>query len=209
MKRGGSSNKISYVIILIMILAFSTGLLMMQNPSITGGTAIQIISYLPEGEKLHFEVRNIPHVKEATVGVVEDTKNSKIIFEEALPPESFEGSYLSAFKVSSNAEDNFGPLEILLKIKKSDLVSIPEKELTAYLENQPLVTTISKKEGDYLYYRFSSPGLGTVVIGRQQPKEEIAPAKIEAALPVEQQPAPVKKGFFRVILDFFKRLIGN
>jgi len=208
MKRG-NSNQRSYAVILIVVISVFAGLLMIQNPSITGSAAVQTISYLTEGETLNFEVRNILNLKEATVTIVEDTKNSKIIFEEASPPASFDGLVISAFKISSLTEQNFGHIELLLKIKKSDLDSIAEQELIVYLEDQELVTNIAKKEADYIYYSTTSLDFGTFVIGRQDVKEVVAlPEKIEAVPSTVQEPASVKIGFFRVLLNFLRQFIG-
>jgi ABC-type Na+ efflux pump permease subunit len=206
----GNNQKLFWVVMVVAVV-LSTATIFLTSPTLTGGVAIQTIAFMQEGKELHFEVKNVENVKEANIQILKDTKNAKIIFEDITPPE-FNGKIISAFRGTSDIEDNFGQIKFLLKIKESDLRTIEQNALKLYRNGEELVTIPGKKERGYIEYSATSPGLGLFVIGLKNPslkiEDKTATPTTVTPEPVFQKPAPVKRGFFGRIADFFRKFLG-
>ncbi len=196
------------IVVSVLIVFLSVAALLIQNPIITGSSTIQTISLIKEGQQLELEVLNVKNVNQAVINVVKETKNSKVLIEETAVPASFKGKAISAFKVYSDQNENFGKVKFTLKIKNSDLEGIPPTEIKLYLENAELPIEAGKKEQGYQYFTAVSSRLGTFVIGKQQAEPVKAETVVMEPAPAVQQPAP-PRGFFNRIYTFFKRFIGN
>ena len=212
MKRGRSRE--FYLVILVIIFTFSAAIIIVNSPSITGGVAVQTISFLQEGERLHFEVRNVKNVDEVKMTILQDIKNAKIVVEDVDVPEQFDGYFLSAFKISSEMDDSFGRVDFLFKIKEADLVSLNDKELKLYRNNVELEMEFREKVNGYLFYTASSPALGMFVLGKQKEEEKVVPVAVTkpapVIVPVPTAPEPISEpGLFRRIIWWWQRFTGR
>ena len=201
--------------------------------NITGHATIQQISFLKGGSELFTEVRDIKGVKFATTHLTDDIKDGKVTFTES-DRILFKGKTYSKFTVSSADEDKIGKIDLTLKIKKKDLltIGISQTDLRLYVNGNEVKTTFTNEEGNYLYFTATSDQMGDYVIGLKAKEEhkpsvsstgkaaeQSAPSVLEVSEPepeveeesvppIVEQPAPVKKTFFGKVADFFKGLFS-
>lgn len=162
-------SKVFWGVLAIFIVLPMISLISTQETSLNG-KAVQSISYLKAGNKMFLEV-NVAGVKDLTVTLLQDVKNSKIVTEEVQKISwDFKGTAYSKFKVSSTDADKFGAIQFTLKIKEKDLnkKGIGRGEVKLYLNGEELSTTLTERSGDYLFYQASSQKMGEFVIGKAQ-----------------------------------------
>ena len=70
-----------FICTLVLVGMVLIGTTVFRTPTLTGNAAVQTISLVREGASLHFEVRNIPCLKDATAVFSEDVKGGKIVAE--------------------------------------------------------------------------------------------------------------------------------
>ena len=147
--------------------------------NITGNVAVEPIAYGQAGSDLTFEVRNVPGMKDATVYFKETVKQGTITFTET-EFVNFDGSQVVAFTVSSLEENKIEKIDLRLKFKEEDILNkgIAPSDLVVYRDGSVLKTTLTKKQGGYVYYTATTGSLGTFVVGKA-PKQQ-APAVEEA-----------------------------
>jgi hypothetical protein len=216
--KGTSKNNKIFWIGFITLLLISTAVILIETPSITGGASVQTISFLKEGSVLDSEIKNIENVKSFKTTIVQDTKNSKIFFEDIDSVSwNFEGKVLSMFKISSTDEKNYGSFEITLKIKEKDLQGILPTQLTLYHEGKELETDAGLREDEYIYYKARSASFGEFLIGKIQSIEmvkesidEIKPKQPAVIQEIKQEPViqePAKIGFLKRLLNSIKEFL--
>lgn len=223
--------------VLLAIVFFLTVLTIfksIEQSTLTGHATIQTISFMKGGQEFNFEVPDIPGVREVTIQLKEDVKNSKIIFKEDNDIK-FTGNFFSKFIASSVDKEKYGNMVFLLKIKENDLLKkgIAIYDVRLYVNGQGLPTTLTKTVGEYLFYTATSPEMGEFVIGRVMPKESIGEITTSVDITGEPQTAatmeaeektseageplvgkageqtlPEEDGFWTKIVSFFKNLFN-
>ncbi len=178
---------------ILLLLGFVSILNHVENLTLTGG-AVQTISFIKAGSELEFEI-NTNGIKSATIHLTEDTKNAKIFFtNKETASQKVEGPIYSITSVSSEKELHFSALELKLKIKEQDLLNknIAVSDLQLSIDGNPIETTFTKKEGDYLYYTATTTKLGEYIIGKKAAAVAKTVVKEEVQIPVEKQTVPTE-----------------
>jgi len=195
---------------ILLLLGFVGILSMIEDSTLTGG-AVQTISFVKAGSELEFEI-NTNGIKSATIHLTEDTKNAKIFFTnvETATQQVKEPIY-SITSVSSEKELKFSALDLKLKIKEQDLLgkNIAVSDLQLYVNANPIKTTYTKKEGDYVYYTTTATELGEFVIGKKA--KELPKALIEEVVqsPPEEQIVPTGVNVEEKQLEDSNALVGK
>ena len=193
--------------------------LLSSGPAIVTGSAIQNIAYAKEGTPLSIGVNDVEGVSRLDFTALGIIKEGKIIIEPlTLTREPFTGIVYNRFQITSPQADAFGPLTIMLKLEEKRLqeLKLAAKDVTLYLEGEPLATELLKTDRGYVYYQALAPTVGQFVIGKAAPAAALPgeePKAIEEALEplvgksAEQQ-SEEKVGFFARIWNFLKGLFS-
>src|SRR3989338_2647429 len=192
------------------------------GPAIVTGSAIQNIAYAKEGTPLSIGVNDVEGVSRLDFTALGIIKEGKIIIE------PLTGLAYNRFQITSPQADAFGPLTIMLKLEEKRLqeLKLAAKDVTLYLEGEPLATELLKTDRGYVYYQALAPTVGQFVIGKAAPAAALPgeePKAIEEALPLPEVPAEAdeplvgksaeqqseeKVGFFARIWNFLKGLFS-
>ena len=209
------------VLAVLFIASVLTITLSSLNSSITGDVAIQNIAFANSGDLLNFEV-NEAGVKSMGIHLIDTVKGGKIIFESK---ESivFNGISYSKIDISSNINDKISQIDLILKIKESDLIALELRDPKGYINGKEKTLTFDYREGEYVFYTITLNEFGEFVIGQKTIAPIIAKA-IEKSVqeviktpiePIEQpqvipitQTVSTEKGFFAKLVDFFKNLFN-
>ncbi len=128
--------------------------------------AVINIAWMGAGNEFHFEVRGIDGIYNATVQILEDVKNGKIIIEndETIP---FAGDYYTKFRVYSADEGKFGTINFIFKLKQTKIreEGMIAEDIKLYVDSREIPLTIAKKDGTYVYYSVNTGEMGNYVIG--------------------------------------------
>ena len=196
----------------LFILSFLV-LINSQGSGVTGDAAVQTIAFMKAGSQLDFEVRNINGVKQVTIWIKENVKNSVIQFEEIDKLAwDFQGIAISKFRVSSADENKFSNLEFLLRVQERDLQSagLTSKDIFLYHNGKRLDTSFVEQKDNFFYFKATSNGLGDFVIGKANlAKVGEAITVVVPEQPRQEEPAPMpeeKLSFWARIVLFFKGL---
>ena len=215
-----SDNQRKFWIGFVTVLLLSVAIIIIETPSITGAYSIQKISYLKEGNNFNTEIRNVENLKSFETTIIQDTKNSKILFEDIDSISwNFQGVVISMFKISSEDEEDFGPFNIELKIKEKNLKGLSPFELTLYHDGTALETTPGLKDGKYIHFKASSQGFGEFLIGKIDNIKVVEGEEIQ--LEIKKQPSvmeelknqpviqePKNTGFFNKIFNYVKKFLN-
>jgi len=194
-----SQNKLLWVTVLLVFLVSMIAILISghDDPTLTGNAAIETISYAAKGSQLHFEIRNIPGLKEAVIFLNEEVKDGKIFFTED-DTLKFSGTAYSKFKVSSADAAKISKIRFTLKVNNDDLQKLGLDTIHLYVDGQKKVTTFVKEENNYRFYTVDSTEMGDIVIGKE--KEVLPPTMTETApipspleVPAVVEPAPAQQ----------------
>ncbi|MDP3640390.1 MAG: hypothetical protein Q8R53_04280 [Nanoarchaeota archaeon] len=201
--------------------------LLSSGPAIVTGSAIQNIAYAKEGTPLSIGVNDVEGVSRLDFTALAIIKEGKIIVEPlTLTREPFTGIAYNRFQITSPQADAFGPLTITLKLEEKKLqeLKLAAKDVTLYLDGEPLATELLKNDHGYVSYQALAPTVGQFVIGKAAPAAELPveePKAVEEALPLPEVPVeqplvgksaeqlPEEKvGFFARIWNFLKGLFS-
>ncbi len=213
------------ILLLLSAVAIITSI---DDPFLTGHAVAQSISLMKGGSELMFEVKNFG-VKNITVQLLQEVKNSDIVLEEkeTIP---FDGAAYSKFTITSTAADKFGAIEFEFKIDKEVLYqkAIFPQEVMLYANGKAIHTVkMAKEEESYLYYaaRMNHFEEGNYVLGRANirptasptivieepavPEPAAAAKEIPAAETEAQQPTNLPRTGWAAFLGFWKDLLGK
>ena len=200
-----------FICTLVLVGMVLIGTTVFRTPTLTGNAAVQTISLVREGASLHFEVRNIPCLKDATAVFSEDVKGGKIVFEE-YTPNKFDGDMVCGFTISSEVATKIKSVDFTFKIHKDKISSI--NKLGLFKGDDSLQIKHTRDEGKYHFLTATSGSLGQFIIGEKEivkiipkkvvqkdeeikddaleedgsPKEEIKDGEQEVKKPEEEQP---------------------
>ena len=149
-----------------------------QVVQVPPGSAVQTISYLPAGEELFFEVRNILGLKDATFSFSGVVKDGKVTFEEKDVP--FSGKVYSSFVVSSPIAEKVSSMAYSLKLNQVDLRSkgFHAEQIKLYVNGKEQDTVMTSQKDSQIYYTVTTSEMGEYVIGTAA--EEIVAEAIPA-----------------------------
>ena len=186
------------------------------------GNVVQSVSYLKEDSELRIGVNDVEGLYVANFKFLGAVSDSTIKIEEdsSIP---FDGIVYSKFKMSFSNGEKLEKVTFTLKLKEDKLkkLGLSKEDVKVYVENDELglfTTTDPSLESsqNYLYYNVVSSKKGNFVIGKKTKVAQAAEVKpvvekkVEVKKPVVKKPtpkpAPVEKGFFSKIIDFFKNL---
>ena len=169
-----------------------------QNPALTGAFSVQNIAFVKQGTSMSLEVKNVPGLQRVTLHFSADVKSGQVRFEEdsSIP---FKGKAIAKLLGSANEAVKISSIDLLLKVKESDIsaAGLKPEQVVLYNNDKALDTTPVQVESletgnfenreKYVYYTATSPGLGNFVIGEATP--EIAPQKpAQATEPPKKAP---------------------
>ena len=176
---------------LFLLLSVLVILNSVDDLNVTGNAIIQI-SYMSGGEELHFEVKDVTGVKEVTIPLRNAIKNGKVLLYNNQEIE-FAGTYYSKFTILSEEEDKFGEINLLLKIKEDELLAkgIAGSDLSLFVDNDKLETSLTEKKDGYLFYTATSGKFGDFVIGKNAVEKE-AIAEVENVSEIDLEVNPVE-----------------
>lgn len=218
------------IIGIILLVSFIGVLNHLEREAITG-SAVQTIGFVKEGKEIAFEVKTAG-INSATIHLTEDTKNAKISFEENLEAKpTVSESFYSVVEVSSDKAISFSSLDLTLKIEEEELLNkgIAVNDFQLYVNEQPVETTLTKKEGGYLFYTATATSFGEYVLGKKQvvqKTEKPVPAEPAEITPIVETPkvedvesnvvgkaiqGTEKTGeisFWQKIKNFFSKMLG-
>ncbi len=222
--RSQVQNKTFWLALAIVFIASTITIIsnVHETPNLTGNAAVQTIGYFEAGEELYFEIRNVEGLKTARITFADTIKNGKVLTETIDKVSwDFDGEVYSMFTIESPEEAAIDSVELVLKIRESELYDkgISPFDVTLFNNGKALQTTLTKRDSTHATYTVTSQEIGEFIIGREKVVEEPTPQPEEkpAQPPVGktiQQPTPEpiqepeKRGFFQKIGDFFRNFLG-
>ena len=164
-----------------------------QQVSLTG-SAVQTIGFVKAGSDVEFEI-NTNGIKSATIHLTEDTKNARIFFTNTeTVSQKPEGTIYSMTSVSSEKQLHFSKIILTLRIKEVELLNkdIAVSDVQLYINGNPIKTTYTQKEGDYVFYSATTSELGEYVIGKRRIEKAKPIVEKTKELPPQEQPTATK-----------------
>jgi len=192
-------HKQSWAILgILFLLSLMTIISLQESGMSITGNAVQTVGFAKAGSTLSFQVSNVPGLNDATAVFNQEIRNGVIKFEvnENIP---FENDYYSKFSISSVDEDKITSLKLTLFLEQVKLDQIPlsRNEVQLFQNSLPIETTMSKIEGNRIFYTATITSLGDFVIGRKQTvvKEQVVVKEepVVIAEPQEQLPAVIQE----------------
>lgn len=211
----------------LFVLSFLAIISSVEKGTVTGSATVPI-SYLKAGSPFHFEVKNIPGVKSATVYLTDNIRGGQITLS-AIEQPRFNGAVLHAFRVAATEPSKLGRTEFLFKIREKDFVEkgVHPDDLRLFVNGNavPVVEIRPEKVQEqgtgYVFYEAVLEGFreGQYILGRAaatagEPQGEMPlpePMGEEAQQepePVLRQPLPPKPGRWQQVKNFFATLFG-
>jgi len=222
------SHKSFWAAFLVLFLVSGVTILIQSEDLITGNAVFHTISFVKAGGVIDSEI-NIGGIKLAKIYLKKDISNSVIKYEEdrSIP---FTGVFYSKVKISSADADKFQKIDLTLKIKEQDLLSlgIGRSDVAIFINNKEVPAIFTKIEDGYVYYQSTITEIGNLVIARKtlvlekasaqkiikgdtEPQETILEEETtenpEPAI-IQVEPLPQEPNFWQNIVILFKSLFN-
>ncbi|MBI2112383.1 hypothetical protein HYT52_02510 [Candidatus Woesearchaeota archaeon] len=226
------SHRSFWVAFLVLFFVSIITILIQSEDLITGNAVFQTISFVKAGGVIDSEI-NVGGIKLAKIYLKTDISNSVIKYEEdsTIP---FSGVFYSKVKISSADADKFQKIDLTLKIKEQDLLSlgIGRSDVAVFINNKEVPAIFTKIEDNYVYYQSTITEIEDLVIARktlvlekasaQKILEEEMPGsdvRLEEPIPeettenpelviVEVEPLPQEPNLWQKIIIFFKNIFS-
>ncbi len=209
MRKGRDFRPLFASVTILLLLGFVGVLNHIQQLTVTGG-AVQTIGFVKGGSEVAFEV-NTNGIKSATIHLTEDTKNARIFFTDTKTvSQKPQGEIYSMTSISSEKSIHFSTMSLTLRIKEEELLhkGIAVNDLQLYINGNPLKTTYTQKEGDYVFYKATTTELGDFVIGEKAPEETTVTTETTTH-PIDKQTAPNTVVTEEKAVDQSEALVGK